>query len=61
MAVYLVVADDVFYGVLFCAVVFSRNVLDEIWDWTKSAPENFPTFFSNMESTLKTKETISFK
>ena len=32
MAVYLAVAGDVFDGVLFCAVIFPRDVLDEICD-----------------------------
>ena len=26
------VAGDVFGGILFCAVIFPRDVLDEIWD-----------------------------
>ena len=30
MAVHLAVACDVFDGVLFCAVIFPRNILDKI-------------------------------
>ena len=45
----MTVADDVFDGVLFCAVLFSpRDVLDELWDLIESVPENFlPTFANN--------------
>ena len=31
-AVDLAVAGDLFGAVLFCAVLFPRDVLDEIWD-----------------------------
>ena len=24
---------------------FPRDVLDEIWEWIESVPENFPTYF----------------
>ena len=41
MAVHLAVAGDVFDGVLFCAVLFPRDVLDEIWDLIESVPEDF--------------------
>ena len=46
MAVHLAVAGDVFDDVLFCALSFlPQHVLDEIWDWIESVPENFPTYF----------------
>ena len=32
MAVHLAVAGDVFYSVLFCAGLFPRDLLDELWD-----------------------------
>ena len=32
MAVHLAVAGDDFDGVLFCPVLFPRDVLDETWD-----------------------------
>ena len=32
MAVHLAVAGDVFDVVSFCAILFPRDVLDEIWD-----------------------------
>ena len=41
MVVYLAVADDVFNGVLFCAVLFPMRCLDEIWDRIESVPEDF--------------------
>ena len=28
----------------FCAVLFPRDVLDEIWDLTESVSEDFPTY-----------------
>ena len=45
MAVHLAVPDDVFHGVLFCAVLFPWDVLDEVWDWIESVPDTFPTYF----------------
>ena len=39
----MAVADDVFNGVL-CAVLFPRDVLDEIWDFIESVSEGFPTY-----------------
>ena len=36
---------DVFDSVLFRAVPFPRDVLDEIWDGIESVPENFLTYF----------------
>ena len=45
MAVHLAVAGDVFDVVLFCAVLFPRDVLDEIWDRIELIPDNFPTYF----------------
>ena len=44
MAVHMAVAGDVFGGVLFCAVLFPRAVLDEIWDIIESVPQSFPTY-----------------
>ena len=41
MAAHLVVACDVFGGVLFCAVFFPRGVLDEIWNSIESVSEKF--------------------
>ena len=38
MAVHLAVAGDAFDGVLFCAVFFPRDVLDETWDRITSVP-----------------------
>ena len=32
MVVHLAAAGDVFDGVLFCAVLLPRDVLDKIWD-----------------------------
>ena len=40
MIVHLAVAGDVFDGVLF----FPRDVLDKIWDWMETVPENFPSY-----------------
>ena len=44
MAVRVAIAGDVFDGVLFCAVLFSRDILDEIWERTESVPENYPSY-----------------
>ena len=44
MAVHLAVPGGVFDDVLFYAVIFLQDVLDEIWDWNESVPENFPTY-----------------
>ena len=41
MAVHLALAGDAFGGVLFCAVIFPRNGLDEIWDYFESVPGEF--------------------
>ena len=38
----------VFDGVLFCAVLFPRDVLDEIWNLIESVPENFSTYSQNV-------------
>ena len=43
MAVHMAVAGDVFDGVLFCAVLFPRDVLDEIRT-ELSHFLNFPTY-----------------
>ena len=50
MAVHPAVAEDVFDGVLFCVVFSPQDVLDEIWDWIESVPENFPTFSYVLDS-----------
>ena len=44
MVVHLAVAGDVFDGVLICAVLVPRDVLDEIWDGIESVPEIFLTY-----------------
>ena len=33
----------------FCAVIFPRDVLDEIWDLTESVSEGFPTYSFNVD------------
>ena len=44
MAIHQAVAGDFFDGVSFRAVLFPRDVLDAIWAWIESVPENFPTY-----------------
>ena len=53
MAVHLAVAYDVFGYVLFCAVFFPRDVLDEIWNRTESVPEDFSYLLLHTESILE--------
>ena len=50
----LPVAGDVFDGVLFCAVLFPRDVLDEISD----VPENFPTSVVVFKHTFVTPDCV---
>ena len=45
MAVQLAVTGDVLGGILFCVVIFPRDVLDEIWDKIVSTPKDFPSYF----------------
>ena len=35
------------FMVTFCAVLFPRDVLDEIWDLIESVSEGFPTYSSS--------------
>ena len=50
--------DDVFGGVLFCAVLFFlRDVLDEICDWIEPAPEDFSYLLSRSEDIKYTMNT----
>ena len=44
MAIHMADAGDVLDGVLFCAFCFPLAVLDDIWDWTESVPENLSTY-----------------
>ena len=44
MAVHLAVGSDVFGDVFFVLSFFPRDVLDEIWDWIESVPENFSAY-----------------
>ena len=41
MAVHLAVAGDVFFMSCFVLSFFPRYVLDEIWDYFESVPEDF--------------------
>ena len=45
IAVHLAVACDVYDGV-FCAVLFPRDVLDEILNLIESVSEDFPSYSS---------------
>ena len=48
MTIHLSFAGDVPDDALFCAVLFSRDVLDVIWDWFESVLENFLTYSCNL-------------
>ena len=52
MVVHLAVAGDVFDGVLFCAVLFPPDVLDEIRDCIASVPEHFPRTLQHVAGKL---------
>ena len=43
LAVLLAVAGDAFDGVFLCCL-FSRDVLNEIWDLIESVSKGFPTY-----------------
>ena len=38
--------------VSFCAVLFPRDVLDELWDFIESVSEGFPTYSSTNSARL---------
>ena len=43
----------------FCAVLFLRIVLDEIWDWIESVSEGFPTVFYTYSSMDPKEQSVS--